>query len=427
MAPNMFLDIKRNIQDGKLVDVKNKDVVENLIKEGFLVSRHYNEEKIIEEIRKEFLDEPVFRILYLLLTDICNLKCRYCFVEGAMPLDHKFSLMDQKTAEKAIDIFAELLKKNSSRKKFKRPPNIIFYGGEPLLNESVFLAAMRKIEKVKDAGDLPEDISVILLTNATSISERVLRIVASKKVSVSVSLDGPKEIHDTNRVFQDGKGTFDTVLNNIQRLKKAGANLSISCTINSANTQYLEEVFRWINNSFQIKGLGFNLLLDLPGASQSDEDYVKKATRAMISCYELARQNGIYEDRMMRKVNAFVKKSLHLTDCGGYGNQIVVAPDGKIGPCHAYMGSGKFFVGHVDDRDFNPFTNPVFLEWSSRSPFNIPQCYFCEGIGLCGGGCAYNSDLKFNTIWKPDPNFCIHTKVVLEWLIWDLFSNIERR
>lgn len=124
----------------------------------------------------------------------------------------------------------------------------------------------------------------------------------------------------------------------------------------------------------------------------------------------------------MRKIKAFVKKYLHTVDCGGCGNQIVVAPDGRVGPCQAYMGSSKFFPGNVNDKQFNPFIDTTFREWSRRSPFNTPSCYFCEAIGLCGGGCAYNADLKTGSIWQIDSNFCVHSKQILHWLIWDLFA-----
>ncbi len=103
---------------------------------------------------------------------------------------------------------------------------------------------------------------------------------------------------------------------------------------------------------------------------------------------------------------------------------MVVAPNGKIGPCHAFFPSGNkdFFPGSVDCDDFDPFSDSVFQEWKNRLTINIKECFFCEAIGICGGGCAYNSMMKYGNIWKVDTSFCIHTKMILEWLIWDLFE-----
>lgn len=424
LTQEVYQRLKEIIKNKEDREEEDQDILKKLITQGFLVSPGYDENKRIQEISNRFLGRPAFKILYLLLTDVCNLRCRYCFIEGAMPADYAFSSMNEETAVKGINLFAQLLRKNPKDRKFG-PPTIIFYGGEPLLNQKVFLSSLNEIDRLKRTKQFPSNLSLSLITNATTLSEDVLKGIVENEVGVSVSLDGPKDIHNANRVFKNQKGTFQTVLRNIQKLQKAGANVSISCTINPQNLDQLEEVFQWMVNEFQLKGLGFNMLLDLPGIAQTDEKYAKKATEKMIACYQFARKKGIYEDRIMRKVGAFVRKSLHLVDCGGCGNQIVVTPDGRIGPCHAYVSSGRFFPGHIKDSNFDPFQNSIFREWSSRSPFNISECYFCEAIGLCGGGCSYNAELKFGSIWRIDPNFCTHSKKVLEWLIWDLFKKTK--
>lgn len=425
LSQEIYQGLKERIEN-KGDSEKEQDVLKKLIAQGFLVSSDYDESKRIQKICSRFLGKPIFSILYLLLTDICNLRCRYCFIEGAMPADHTFSSMNEEIAIKGINLFAQLLKKNPKDRRFGHP-TIIFYGGEPLLNQKAFLVSLDEINRLKKSGQFQSDLSLSLLTNATVLNEDVLKGVVENEVGVSVSLDGPKDIQDANRIFANQEGTFQTVMKNIQRLKKAGVNVSISCTITQQNLNKLEEVFQWMVDEFQLRGLGFNMLLDLPGITQTDDEYAREATEKIIACYKVAREKGVYEDRIMRKVKAFVKKSLHLVDCGGCGNQVVITPNGRIGPCHAYVSSERFFPGYINDPNFDPFQDPIFVEWSSRSPFNISKCHFCEAIGLCGGGCPYNTELKFGSIWEIDPNFCVHSKKVLEWLIWDLFEKTKER
>jgi len=424
LSEELYQELKKEIDEKKTISEQHRRYTRELIDRGFLVSIGYEESEILERIREKHLGKPAFGILYLLLTDMCNLRCRYCYIEGAMPKNHIFSTMSKETAIKAINLFAKLIS-NNPKDRIIRHPIIIFYGGEPLLNKEVFLAALDEIDRLKKNSQLPSDLIISLVTNATLVDEEIVNAIVEKGVSVSVSLDGPKDIHDVNRIFINGKGTFQKVIKNLQWLQKAGAKVSVSCTISQTNLDKLEEVLKWLISEFQIRSLGFNMLLDLPEITQANEDYARKATEKLINCYQIAREIGVYEDRIMRKIKAFVGKSLHLVDCGGCGNQIVVTPDGKIGPCHAYMGSGKFFPTYIDDKDFDYFHDPVFLEWSRRSPFNIPKCQFCSAIGLCGGGCPYNAELKFGNIWEVDPNFCLHTKIILEWLIWDLFDKTK--
>jgi uncharacterized protein len=91
--------------------------------------------------------------------------------------------------------------------------------------------------------------------------------------------------------------------------------------------------------------------------------------------------------------------------------------------CHAYLGERKHFVTNVHSaHDFDPANDPTFIEWSRRSPVNMPQCANCPAIGICGGGCAKNAEMSHGTIWELDERFCIHAKLTLEWMMWDLFD-----
>jgi len=238
----MYLEerVYQELQD--LIETKRTPPqAKELIKQGFLVSLGYEENRILQEIRDKFLGRPVFGILYLLLTDICNLRCRYCYIEGAIPANYTFSLMSEEISIKGLNFFAKAFSKNPPDRKIERP-TIIFYGGEPLLNRKVFLASVNEIARLKKISELPSTTSVSLITNATILDEEIIAAIVENEVSVSVSLDGSKDLHDVNRIFANGEGTFETVLKNIKWLQKAGANVSVSCTISKANIDQLEEV-----------------------------------------------------------------------------------------------------------------------------------------------------------------------------------------
>ncbi len=101
----------------------------------------------------------------------------------------------------------------------------------------------------------------------------------------------------------------------------------------------------------------------------------------------------------------------------------MIAPNGDIGVCHAYLGDRKYFVANVHTADeFNPYIDPTFIEWSRRSPLTMPACRNCPALGVCGGGCAKNAEMRHGTIWGLDDRFCIHAKHTLEWMLWDLYQ-----
>ena len=56
-------------------------------------------------------------------------------------------------------------------------------------------------------------------TNGLLISNEILDICAERGVTLSVSLDGPRHVHDSNRRDFAGRGTFDGVVQGVRRLQ----------------------------------------------------------------------------------------------------------------------------------------------------------------------------------------------------------------
>lgn len=414
-------EIKKKLKAGEQFDEKEKPQIDAMKEKGLIIPVNYNEDKRTNNVKEKVFSGPSFGLMYLILAEMCNIRCKYCFIENAIPEGRQLSMMTKETAIKAIELFAKSLQRNPTN---HIKPAILMYGGEPLLNKETFVVAAEEITRLKRVGRLPPGTRTTIITNGTLVDEDIVETIKSNDIQASVSIDGWKEIQDANRIYKDGRGTFDKTYRAIKRLKEAGINVSISCTVTEQNIDRLEEVLFWLADEFGIKGLGFNTLLDFPGVSQADEAYIKKATDQLIKCFIVAREKGIYEDRIMRKVKTFVDKTLRVNDCGACGNQMVVNPAGKIGPCQGFLGTGEYFTGDVNNPEYDPFTDSTFIEWSERSPLNLAECQKCNTIGICGGGCAYNAYLKTGSIWRIDKKFCIHTKTSLEWIIWDLWAHL---
>ena len=395
-----------------------------LFKKGILVSSTNTETRSIKTLQKSILQHPSIDTMYLLLTDQCNFACRYCFFEGSYTdSKKKYVHMSEEGAFTAIHNYVRYYKKAFSFDDFV--PNeacIIFYGGEPLINKAVFFKAVEEIERLKKSSDLPKHLRLSINTNGSTITEEIAIFCLSHKIEVDISLDGYESVHDECRIWSgSGKGTFKDVMRAINILKKVGTNTCISCTVSETNVDSLPEIYKWFLDEVKIRDIGFNPLLNSCQYKITDPNYPNRITRAMIRCFEIARERGVYEARIMRKVKAFVEKTLYDRDCCGCGKQIVVHPSGNLGVCHAYSGTGKFFV--VPDKEFDPYSHPIWNEWSKRSPVNMPQCQSCEALTICGGGCPHNAEINNGSIWEIDQQFCVHAKETLQWLIWDLYVN----
>ncbi|MDD2935200.1 MAG: SPASM domain-containing protein [Candidatus Pacebacteria bacterium] len=103
-----------------------------------------------------------------------------------------------------------------------------------------------------------------------------------------------------------------------------------------------------------------------------------------------------------------------------------MAPDGKVGVCQDFVKPRKYFGDELTKNpSYDPFENGLYDGWKNRSPFFMEQCYDCEAIALCGGGCPASIELRTGSRWNIDDRICPHSKQSLEWLIWDTYKNMN--
>lgn len=141
----------------------------------------------------------------------CNIDCRYCYVfnmgDGGWARAPK--QMSAATCEAAAAGLAALARAQG------RAFAVVLHGGEPLL-----LGAARLGETIRTLrAALPAACALSIQTNGTLITREVLDLCAATGVTVSVSLDGPRDVHDRHRIGFDGGGTYDAVVRGVERLR----------------------------------------------------------------------------------------------------------------------------------------------------------------------------------------------------------------
>ncbi|MDT7862745.1 MAG: radical SAM protein [Saccharolobus sp.] len=146
-------------------------------------------------------------LFYIYTTISCNLSCVHCYV----PSSPNFVIKNELSTEefKKIIDFAE-------RRKVRE---IRLTEGEPLIRKDILDIINYVISK---------NILVTIETNGLLIDNNFLNSIKDlSKVYVSVSLDGPKEVHEKIR----GKDTFERVLRSLYLLKEYKVNRTIITTL----------------------------------------------------------------------------------------------------------------------------------------------------------------------------------------------------
>lgn len=199
-------------------EIMDRASVETMQQYHELVSCGYLAEPHIKKVQhgsirtlSEVLNRRIDRIV-LQVTQGCNLRCSYCIYSENSNLgtrSHSSKAMDIETAKKAVDFFFERSMDNDM-------PAIGFYGGEPLLEFNLIKETVEYAKRVFEGRNLV----FAMTTNATLMNDEVIDFLAKNNFSLTVSLDGPRNIQNKNRKFANGKGTYDILINTLAKIKE---------------------------------------------------------------------------------------------------------------------------------------------------------------------------------------------------------------
>ena len=137
--------------------------------------------------------------LTLEITKRCNLNCSYCYVENKEKVNMKW-----KTAQLAIDIaMREAIKQKD------KTLSVYFIGGEPLLAFGLLKEIIFYIEKKNEQIGL--NIFYSTTTNGTVFTTEIIEFMIEKRVRFKISIDGLEDVHNENRKFVNGVGSYSEV------------------------------------------------------------------------------------------------------------------------------------------------------------------------------------------------------------------------
>lgn len=191
-----------------------------------------------------WLEHQVFQLV-LQITQACNLTCIYCpyanSQDNHLSRSHTNKMMNFETAKKAIDFLAD--HSDASKELF-----ISFYGGEPLISFSIIKECVEYADKIFEG----RDIRYAVTTNATLLTDDMIRFFYKKRFYITFSLDGPKDIHDKHRLRIDGSPTYEDVMSVLEKTIEIYGDIdkgliSINMVINPEDN--LDNIIKWLENS----------------------------------------------------------------------------------------------------------------------------------------------------------------------------------
>jgi uncharacterized protein len=300
--------------------------------------------------------------------------------------------MDKATARRAIDLLMEASGQ-------EQRCSVVFFGGEPLCNTPVIKDVV--VYGRAESQRLGKTISFGMTTNGLLLSDSLIDFLTQNKVSILVSMDGPREVQDALRPAAGGKGSYDSLVPRVKALsRRRGGRISARATVSHQNVQ----VGRIVDH---LASIGFGRVFCAPvsfacgnGALMLTEEDVDDITR---DYEELALRlvDAVRERRpfpfggFLRYIGRIHRAEKKLYGCGAGRNMIAVDPSGDVYPCHRFVGMEAFRMGSIFGQlDWDAVRRP-FLEASVHA---LQRCSDCWARHLCGGYCL-------NEIARPDGSY----------------------
>ena len=337
----------------------------------------------------------VLNLMFVDLTNRCNLRCRYCF-NG-----HKLGL---RPSHLGIELLRRALRSPIS----KNVKNWFLSGGEPLCYPDLFEA----LALFQEFGHRPK-----IATNGILMKPDIVdRWVSSGVQSVQVSLDSlrPAVFRELNKGSEEN---LRAILENLAYAVRSPLRIVASSVLTKVNAHEIGNIMRFCNelglDSFTLypnvpaARTHADLLLPIPDQIEVfDRLFAEYAAMCPVRLVDMSipcvQDSEIYS-RWTTKLD------LRLHPCGAGQFNLKITNEGRVSACIC-QDAPEFVVGDLHDSDIDEIWASPEIE-RFRSLFeNIPACRECSRRSQCRGGCR-NEAFVFGSqgILSSDPH-CDHFK-----------------
>lgn len=153
--------------------------------------------------------------LVLNISEGCNLTCPYCFAGQGRYGSKNSAWMSYADAYENTHVMLE---------KYKTVESVKLFGGEPFMNLRAIKGACKAIQDCRSVG---REVKIGTVTNMTIFSTTHAHVLKDNDIKITVSIDGPQEVHNHFRQFTNGNGSFLRIKHNIE--KYAECDISVDC------------------------------------------------------------------------------------------------------------------------------------------------------------------------------------------------------
>ena len=383
--------------------------------------------------------ESLTRDVTFQVTDACPMSCSYCY-QG-----HKgHKKMSKEVAKQGVDLLFHMYEENNSPFINRKTKAIIldFIGGEPLMAIDIIdYICTYFVQKCLELDHpwLYTWRASMTSNGALYFEPKVQEFLHKFKgfVSFSITLDGPKEIHDSCRVYHDGRGNFDDAYAAMKHFNSHYyEELGTKVTIAPENLHNLNKIVDFFIGE-GMKLIHANCVNEAKWTYAQAKLFYAELKKMADRLLELN------DETTISLFNEYFFSPLGPNDnqnwCGGTSKMLAFDPDGVAYPCLRYMPSSlgndvpPIVIGSVEGIYVTDEQKHIkeYMYGITRRSQSTDECWNCPIAAGCSWCSAWNYQ-ETGSVNKRSTNICAMHKArslanVYYWNKWYRLNNIDKR
>ena len=342
------------------------------------------------------------------VTDACNMACSYCYQHNKG--SHRMSF---ETAKEFIDMFLAADERTTNYLNANEMLGVIFdfIGGEPFLEIELidqiceyFIAELFRRKHRLATRFMFCFSSNGLLYFEPKVQEYLARY--NGLVSVSITVDGSKELHDACRVDLDGNGTYDRAMAAARDVMRRYRQKGTKMTIAPGNVAYLRgAVAAMLENGYR------HINLNCVYEKGWTREHAGTLYEQLIQIIDDLAQRGLLDEVYLSILEPTHCRPMDEADnrnwCGGTGLMLAIDHQGLLYPCQRYtetsLGSDvePYVIGDLEHGLCNTEQHKKrvqCMECITRRSQSTDECFRCP----IARGCSWCSAYNYECFGTPD-------------------------
>lgn len=375
------------------------------------------------------------------VTNRCNLSCTYCYQTNK----HQ-QVMNFNDAKKMIDLILDddsLIHKHISPGEKHEALCLEFIGGEPFLEIELIeqICDYFIVEAIKKHHRFASNFVISLCSNGILYNTPQVQHFLHKyedNISLTITIDGCKELHDQCRIFPDGSPSYDIAIAAAKDWEYRHPNLNAKVTISPDNLSYL---YDGILNMVQLnyKCIFANTVFEAGWTN----DLAKQFYYELKKIADYFNDNDLVEEVELSLFQDDFFKPKDIDDnenwCGGNADMLAMDPNGNLFTCIRYMETSlnneqpEYIIGNINDGLCSTPEEEQRLKCLhclTRRSQSTDECFYCP----IAAGCAWCSGYNYQVNGTPNKRVtyicCMHKARALAnvyfWNKYYLKHNINK-